>query len=65
MKQVLPFLALHLLAIGLLAICITGALMVDLEVYGFFAGVTLWPVIDTGWATLKEVRAVMHCEPAT
>lgn len=65
MSRVLQYLALHLMAHSLLVICITGALRVDPQIYGFIAGVTLWPVIDTGWATIQEARAVIRCEPAT
>lgn len=62
MKQVLPVLFFHLLSLGLFVICINGAQKVDINIYGLLAGITLWPVIETGWATFKEIRALVICE---
>lgn len=62
MKKIVPFLFLHLISIGILLICITGATRVDQGFYAVLAGVSIWPVIDTGWATLKEVKSFIERE---
>lgn len=64
MKRILPFLALHLLTVGLLVACIIGGQQVD-QIYSFLAVLACWPVFQTGSWLVKEVRAYIGVSHAS